>query len=96
MNKRIWWHGTTKKNADNILKDGKFKKDTWFAKHLEDALKFGGKYIFAVLIEVDKAPLGWQIHLSNKLSTDKVLFLDKFGSKRLIKNKILYKEFFGK
>ena len=44
---RIMFHGTTAKNAAKILKDG-FAIGTFFAKHLENALHFGGDYIFEV------------------------------------------------
>lgn len=44
---RIMFHGTTAENAANILKDG-FAVGTFFARHLEDSLHFGGDYIFEV------------------------------------------------
>lgn len=43
----VWFHGTTKENADIILREG-FRPGTFFGKHMEDALHFGGGYIFEV------------------------------------------------
>lgn len=48
----ILYHGTTKENADIIIKEG-FKKGTFFARHLESSLHYGGDYIFEVLFEYD-------------------------------------------
>jgi len=47
---RICFHGTKRQNAYKILKTG-FKKWTYFAKHLEDALGYGGKYVFEIYFE---------------------------------------------
>lgn len=44
---RIMFHGTNAKNAAKILKDG-FAIGTFFAKHLENSLHFGGDYVFEV------------------------------------------------
>ena len=44
---RIMFHGTTAENAAKILKDG-FAIGTFFARHLENSLHFGGDYIFEV------------------------------------------------
>lgn len=100
IKERIYWHGTNRKNANKILKDGYFKKGTWFAHHLEDALEFGGNYVFAVLISFEKKKhspkfLSWQKCCANKISTDKVLWLEHFQSQRSYENKELCKEFFG-
>jgi hypothetical protein len=43
----VWYHGTTKENAENILKEG-FRAGTYFGQHMEDALHFGGDIVFEV------------------------------------------------
>ena len=43
----IVFHGTNKENAISISKLG-FESDTHFAIHLEDALEFGGSWVFMV------------------------------------------------
>ena len=44
---RIAFHGTNKDRALEILKIG-FAPHTHFAQHLEDALEFGGSWVFMV------------------------------------------------
>jgi len=59
MTTRIVFHGTPYLEvAKQIQKEG-FKKGTYFARHLEDSLEFGGKYIFYVALEVNTK--NWQI-----------------------------------
>jgi RNA:NAD 2'-phosphotransferase (TPT1/KptA family) len=48
----IWYHGTTKENAESIMKEG-FRKGTQFAQHLSTSIGFGGNYVFAVLFDED-------------------------------------------
>lgn len=48
----IAYHGTTKASAELIKKTG-FRKGTYFAVHKEDAVKFGGPFIFAVKFSDD-------------------------------------------
>jgi hypothetical protein len=59
----ICFHGTNRKNAESILQEG-FRVGTWFAIEKENAIKFGGPYVFAV--KLDRNLLGpgvsWQFH----------------------------------
>ena len=80
MNK-IWYHGTNYKNYKAIIKSGKFKVGTWFAKDVVHAVKFGGEYIFMILIKWDKTPLKWQAHCKNEISTEKILGIGKLKLK---------------
>lgn len=68
---KIWFHGTNKANAESILKEG-FRPDTWFAAHLEDALAFGGNYVFEVALEA-KEEVGWQIHVLEAVPADRII-----------------------
>ena len=61
MKVAICYHGTTREKAKQILANG-FKPDCWFARHIEDAVAFGGEIIFAVSFEKRKIPRGWQFH----------------------------------
>ena len=54
----ICYHGTNEAAADAIREEG-FQADTWFATHLEDALRFGGSYIFEVDFEDDPVLKEW-------------------------------------
>lgn len=66
MKQKIWYHGTTRKNAQAIKKTG-FKAGSWFARHMEDAIAFGGPYVFSVQITFDNPPMQWQVCCSNEL-----------------------------
>ena len=46
------WHGTDEEGSVSITKEG-FRPDTYFANHLEDALEFGGPYVFMVKFDRD-------------------------------------------
>ena len=96
--KRLYWHGTTsKKKVQSILKNG-FNRRTWFAKHLEDALEFGGKYVFAIVIDFKKDTIfntSWQVCSSKKISPDHIVWVEKFEIERTNKNEELIKDFFG-
>ena len=69
---KICYHGTTKENAKTIIKEG-FVKHTFFAKHQEDALEFGGDYIFAVAFDSKKIPDNWQFISRSKISPKKII-----------------------
>ena len=88
MEQKIYWHGTpSKKNVESILKNG-FKPGTWFAKHLEDAIEFGGKYIFTVTVEWQgENAHDWQICSANKITPDHILRVEKIESVVLYENK---------
>ncbi len=64
--KTTWFHGTNTEIAALIRLEG-FKEDTWFSRHMEDAVKFGGPHVFVVKMMIDNAPLDWQIHMANAL-----------------------------
>jgi len=93
MSERLYWHGTNRKNASAILKSGYFQKDTWFANHMEDAISFGGQYVFTIVLEMEKHNR-WQVCLSRPLSIDNMLSLDKIAITNLRKNKQQIKDFF--
>ena len=78
--KRYSYHGTTKENAKKIMDIG-FKKNTWFALHLEDALEFGGEYVFRVLF-TDIVSQLWQFKANEKIPMDyRVMSLKKYDTK---------------
>lgn len=61
MTVMIWFHGTDQKAAQKILKTG-FKKGTYFAAHLEDAIEFGGDHVFEVALSFKEGDSSeWQI-----------------------------------
>lgn len=87
---RICFHGTTKENADKILIEG-FNVGTYFANHLEDALAFGGEYVFFVKFKESgfDGPGDWQFHLRNHLLPDKIWKLIQYSPKLLLETGIM-------
>lgn len=68
----IWFHGTTAENASDIARGG-FKEGTWFARHMEDAIEFGGPIVFWVKVSFSKADAHeWQVCCSNSLPTSSI------------------------
>ena len=78
--KRYSYHGTTKKKAEKIKENG-FRKGTWFALHLEDALEFGGEYVFRVGFNDMVSQYYWQFKTLQKVSVDRIISLKKYISK---------------
>lgn len=80
------FHGTNKKNADKILVEG-FNPKTYFARHLEDALEFGGNYVFLVEFDEKKfkngAPNDWQFWIEERVMPDKIHRLTKYSTERI-------------
>lgn len=63
----VWFHGTNKHNSVLIRKNG-FRTGTWFARHMEDAIEFGGPYVFYVNVTFPGyKPYKWQVCSSNKI-----------------------------
>lgn len=87
--KRYSYHGTTKQNAEKILKTG-FKKNTWFALHLEDALEFGGEYVFRVRFDNEVSQYYWQFKIIEKIPiSNRVISLKKYDIKTIRINRKL-------
>ena len=73
---RIVFHGTNKKNAEAILENG-FEPRTYFVLHLEDALEFGGEYIFSVVL--DGGDKNWQPRPDKRIHKNKISRLIKIN-----------------
>ncbi len=62
--------------------EGGFKKNTWFALHLEDALEFGGEYVFRVGFNDLVSQYYWQFKTIEKIPISKrVISLKKYDAK---------------
>jgi len=81
--RKICYHGTNKKGYNGILEKGYFDKYTYFAAHLEDALGFGGKYIFEVCFFSNKVPSHWQFIVKKKYSIKNIVRI-KYHSKIIL------------
>lgn len=74
-NERIWFHGTTEANSTLILDNG-FKVDTYFARALEDALAFGGPWVFQVVLNVETE--GCQVKVGERVAPERIVCLTKY------------------
>lgn len=81
------YHGTNKKNVEKILVEG-FNPETWFAYHLESAIKFGGIYVF--MVEFDETKFynceenDWQFWIQNRIMPDKIHQLRIYNVEEII------------
>ena len=91
--KVICYHGTNVINARRIRKEG-FKSDTWFALHLESAIKFGGNHIFGVVFAKSKVPDSWEFHVGRRIPSSRIVFYKIFKIKEVIFNSLLEEEIF--
>lgn len=81
----VWFHGTNDKNSyESILKIG-FRKGTYFTPHLDTALSYGGRYVFAVYFKDD--PKHWEWITKKTISKSRILFVKKFSFKVIHFNK---------
>lgn len=75
----ICFHGTDSANASRIMRTG-FKQGTFFAKHLEDALGFGGRWVFQVCFDLDELPPGcWQFRIRDSRSKTEIVRLTHYA-----------------
>lgn len=90
----ILFHGTKYKSvADKIMVKG-FKKRTYFAKHLEDAVEFGGKYVFEVVFRESELPDNWQVICLNPVPVNRIVELTYHKREKLFENKKLSRRIF--
>lgn len=70
------FHGTNKDGALAILKDG-FQPETYFAQHLEDALEFGGSWVFMVWFK--EVPHDWQYRNKVRIPPENIHRLTQYN-----------------
>ena len=80
---KICYHGTTRKNARSILKQG-FRPETFFARNLQDAVGFGGSHVFEVAF--DDVPDHWQFFLLEWIKPDRIVSYTIYNARRLMDN----------
>lgn len=91
---RIVFHGTKDwKTAKQILRGG-FAPLTYFGLNLQDALEFGGEYIFYVVLKCGDR--NWQPRPSDVVPIDRILRLIKVSPKMIYCNDNVRTKFFGK
>jgi hypothetical protein len=86
------YHGTTKENYDKIMVEG-FRAGSYFGYHLEDAVGFGGPWVFQVAFEADKfnntGPDDWQFRTEKVISPDRIISGCHVEVQKHFKNKLL-------
>ncbi len=87
---QIVYHGTNSRSAKCILKTG-FRKGTYFAAHLEDAIGYGGMYVFEIAYPVWDLPKNfWQFVCGHGVSPEFIVRLTKYNcSKVVLDNMVL-------
>lgn len=88
---RICYHGTSEENVQPIFEQG-FRPDTFFARHLEDALAFGGNHVFRVAF--DNPPEHWQFIILEWVKPDKIVSYTTYSTERLFHNEELGRQVF--
>ena len=84
------WHGTTKNSAESILING-FNKMTYFSAHLEDAVGYGGQYVFRVEFpaeyfkDFEEQKPCWQFRSPIAISVEQIVDLTNYNPKELYK-----------
>ena len=81
----IWYHGTDKDSAEIILKEG-FQLDTYFGKHMEDALNYGGDYIFTIFFKDDPTDY-WEYRNAKTIPLSEIFMLYRINKTRLYYSK---------
>ena len=78
----ICYHGTNAKSAISIAKTG-FRPWSHFARKIEDAVAFGGKYVFSVRFDQSKMPEddendqdNWQFHNIHTIPPSEIILLE--------------------
>ncbi len=89
----ICYHGTTKRNAESILRGG-FKPDSWFALHLEDAIEFGGAWVFETSFKDEVAHIGWQFHCRKAVPPTRIVGLKEYRVRVVEENRKLRDKIF--
>lgn len=75
MTLQIVYHGTnTEAKADSILLEG-FRPGTYFSAHLEDALAYGGFFLFEVALDFPEPLNHWQVRFKELISPSAIVSL---------------------
>jgi hypothetical protein len=90
----ICFHGTNREAATIIEKQG-FKKGTYFARSLADAVEFSrGNHIFEVVFKKVKVPLSWQFLVQKRVLPSMIVRHYVFNRKFIRENEKLRKKVF--
>ena len=78
MSQVIYYHGTKVDNYVQIIQEG-FRPGTFFARHLEDALEFGGSVVFRVVFSKEEvANQDWQFLTWKTVKPDRIVSVTNY------------------
>jgi len=81
---RIWFHGTDRFASQAISEQG-FRAGSWFAKSLQDAIEFGGEYVFEVALDYRPIHDGnWQMCISDEVPASAIVALIRYKITKLM------------
>ena len=87
----VCYHGTNEDSAEAILEEG-FRVDTWFAKHLEDALGFGGSHLFEVVFARIDVLGAWQFQAAEAIPLSRIVSYRVFSIESRLNNPMMGEE----
>jgi len=91
----IVYHGTNAANAKRILKNG-FRAGTYFAWHMEDAIGYGGLWIFEVVLPTRLAPKNnWQFTLDNQVPPEFIIRLTQYRTPKIVCDNMVLRHMVG-
>jgi len=85
---KICYHGTTRENAEKIAEEG-FNQYTFFARNLQDAIGYGGLYIFLVAFRASEIPDDWQFISREHIGPERIVCLKLYQVQTLKENEEL-------
>ena len=91
---KICYHGTSKENVVDILRDG-FREGTYFARHLENAVHMGGPHVFGVAFDTAKFSHSiphWQFILKEVVSPSRIVHYRVYQMREVACNERLGEE----
>lgn len=88
---KICYHGTKVENVESIQKHG-FWSGSWFSRHLEDAVGFGGEHVFEVCFE--DPPDHWQFLCPHQVSPEQIVSYKVYRIQSMYENDDLRKAVF--
>lgn len=87
----ICYHGTNEENAKSILQQG-FRPYTFFARHMEDAIAFGGEHVFEIAMH--EVPDGWQFMFNTWIDSNQIVSYNIYRKTQITENKELRNKVF--
>ena len=92
MKQRIYYHGTNRSAVLEIQKVG-FSPGTYFADGLQDALGYGGDWVFEVILP-ERPGAGWQIIEPHRVPPKQIVSLTQYTASVKLNNAEKRKELF--